>query len=58
MEAATLFALGRAEGVPVGCLLAVSDTFGAGGARNRIGDHDLLEAAERMGRAAIAALSA
>ncbi|HEY7835947.1 MAG TPA: hypothetical protein VIB59_00690 [Solirubrobacteraceae bacterium] len=58
MEAATLFALGRAEGVPVGCLLAVSDTFGAGGARNRIGDRDLLEAAERMGRAAIAALSA
>jgi uridine phosphorylase len=57
MEAAALFALGRAEGVPVGCLLAVSDTFGPDGERNRIGDHELLEAAERMGRAAIAALS-
>jgi uridine phosphorylase len=58
MEAATLFALGRVEGVPVGCLLAVSDTFGPDGTRNRIEDHDLLEAAERMGRAAIAALGA
>ncbi|MGO9488575.1 MAG: purine-nucleoside phosphorylase [Solirubrobacteraceae bacterium] len=57
MEAATLFALGAAESIPVACLLAVSDTFGAGGARSRIGDHQLLSAGEAMGRAAIAALS-
>ncbi len=57
MEAAALFALGRAEGVPVGCLLAVSDTFDERGERTRISDHDLLAAAERMGAAAIAALS-
>jgi uridine phosphorylase len=58
MEAATLFALGRAEAVPVACLLAVSDTFDADGGRHRIEDHDLLAAAERMGAAAIAALAA
>jgi uridine phosphorylase len=57
MEAATLFALGRIEGAQVGCLLAVTDTFGEDGARSRIGDHELLAAAERMGAAAIAALS-
>jgi uridine phosphorylase len=58
MEAATLFALGRAEGVPVACLLTVSDTFGAHGERTRIDEGALLEAAERMGRAALAAISA
>jgi uridine phosphorylase len=58
MEAATLFALGRAEAVPVACLLAVSDTFDADGGRRRISDHDLLAAAERMGAAALAALPA
>ncbi len=57
MEAATLFALGRAEAVPVACLLAVSDTFDADGGRQRIDDHDLLAAAERMGAAAVAALA-
>jgi uridine phosphorylase len=57
MEAATLFALGRTEGVPVACLLAVSDTFGEDHGRRRIGDRELLAAAERMGAAAIAALS-
>ena len=57
MEAAALFALGRAEGVPVACLLAVTDTFGENGERTRIEEGELLEAAERMGRAAIAALS-
>jgi uridine phosphorylase len=57
MEAAALFAVGRATGIAVACVLAVSDTFDAAGARSRISDHDLLEAAERMGRAAIAALS-
>lgn len=57
MEAATLFALGAAESVPVACLLAVSDTFDGSGARTRIEDRELLAAAEQMGRAAIAALS-
>lgn len=57
MEAAALFALGRAEGIAVGCLLTVSDVF-AGTARSRISDERLLEAAEAMGRAALAAMPA
>jgi DeoD family purine-nucleoside phosphorylase len=57
MEAATLFALGAAEGVAVGCVLTVSDTFSADGGRTRIEDGELLAAAERMGRTASAALS-
>jgi purine-nucleoside phosphorylase len=56
MEAAALFALGAAEGVPVACLLAVSDTFDEHGARARIGAHGLHAAAERMGAVALAAL--
>jgi len=56
MEAATLFALGAREHVPVACLLTVSDTFTADGERTRI-DTDLLRtAAERMGAVALAAL--
>ena len=58
MEAAALFAIGAAASVPVACMLAVSDTFDAGGARERIADSSLLTAAEAMGAAAIAALSA
>ncbi len=58
MEAATLFAVGARAGVPVGCLLVVTDTFDAAGARTRIDDHTLLSAAEAMGAAAVAALSA
>ena len=58
MEAAALFAVGTAAGVPVACVLAVSDTFDADGARQRIDDKTLLVAAESMGRAAIAALAA
>ncbi|HEY2537113.1 MAG TPA: hypothetical protein VGI24_09055 [Solirubrobacteraceae bacterium] len=58
MEAATLFALGARAGVPVGCLLAISDTFDAAGARTRIDDHALLGAAEAMGAAAVSALGA
>jgi len=58
MEAAALFAVGARAQIAVGCMLAVSDTFDAGGARRRIEDHSLLAAAERMGAAAIAALSA
>jgi nucleoside phosphorylase len=57
MEAATLFATGAKAGVPVACVLAVSDTFDAHSARVRIEDGPLSEAAERMGRAAITALA-
>jgi nucleoside phosphorylase len=57
MEAAALFAVGAAAGVPVACVLAVSDTFDAGGVRQRIEDPALQAAAERMGSAAAAALS-
>jgi uridine phosphorylase len=58
MEAATLFALGAIAHVPVACVLAVSDTFTADGARNRIDDDALMRAAETMGTAAISALTA
>jgi len=58
MEAAALFAVGERAGIDVACLLAVSDTFDAAGNRTRIEDHALVEAAEAMGRAAAAALSA
>jgi DeoD family purine-nucleoside phosphorylase len=57
MEASALFALGEREGIEVACLLAVSDTFDAAGARTRIDDDRLLAAAEAMGRAATAALA-
>jgi uridine phosphorylase len=56
MESAALFALGDAAAVPVACLLAVSDTFDAHGARTRIGAHELHAAAEQMGAVALAAL--
>jgi uridine phosphorylase len=58
MEAATLFAVGARAGIPVGCVLAVSDTFDASGARTHIDDHPLLEAVETMGAAAVTALGA
>jgi uridine phosphorylase len=57
MEAATLFAIGARAQIPVGCVLAVSDTFDARGARTHIDDHALLQAAERMGAVAVAALA-
>jgi len=57
MEAATLFTIGAAAGVPVACILAVSDKLSANGGRERIEDTPLLLAAEAMGRAALAALS-
>jgi uridine phosphorylase len=57
MEAATLFALGPLEGVAVGCVLVVSDTFGEQGERQRIDDAQLLASAERMGHAALLALA-
>lgn len=58
METATLFAVGMRAGVPVGCVLTVSDTFDATGARTRIDDNALLAAAESMGAVAVAALGA
>ncbi len=58
MEAATLFALGAAAQIPVACVLAVSDTFKAPcGERLRIEDGALLQSAEAMASAAIAALA-
>jgi uridine phosphorylase len=57
MEAAALFALGDVHGVEVACALVVSDTFDAGGGRHRIEEHALLEAVERMGAAALGALT-
>jgi uridine phosphorylase len=56
MEAATMFALGGRLQMAVACVLAVSDTFDAHGRRSRIDEHALSEAAERMGRTALAAL--
>jgi uridine phosphorylase len=58
MEAAALFAVGARAGIPVGCVLAVSDTFDAHGARTRIDDPALLTAAETMGAVAVTALGA
>jgi uridine phosphorylase len=55
MEAAALFALGLRLGVEVGCVVAVTDVFD-GGRRGRISDEDLAEAAQRLGRTAVAAL--
>jgi uridine phosphorylase len=61
MEAATLFAVGAAASIPVGCALVVSDTFIRNEphppTRTRIGDDLLLQAAETMGAAAVTALS-
>jgi DeoD family purine-nucleoside phosphorylase len=56
MEAATLFAVGTRRGVPIACLLTVSDTFDASGGRSRIDDDTLLASAEAMGRLAAGAL--
>jgi len=57
MEASALFAVGERAGIEVACLLAVTDTFNADGERTRIDDHELLAAAEAMGRAATSALA-
>jgi uridine phosphorylase len=58
MEASALFAVGERARIEVACLLAVTDVFDARGKRTRIDEHGLMEAAEAMGRAATAALSA
>jgi uridine phosphorylase len=58
MEAATLFAVGARAGVPVACLLTVSNAIGdgAGDGQGHIDDETLLAAAHEMGRVATAAL--
>jgi uridine phosphorylase len=57
MEASSLFAVGAAAGIEVGCLLIVTDTFDTAGVRTRIDEHTLTQAVEAMGRAASAALA-
>jgi uridine phosphorylase len=57
MEAATLFALGAAQSIPIACVLFVSDTFDPDGTRRRIDEPTQSAAAETVGRAAVAALS-
>jgi uridine phosphorylase len=57
MEAATLFAVGAQLGVPVGCMLVVTDLLAESG-RQRIEERELVDAAEAMGRSATAALGA
>jgi len=57
MEAAALFTVGASAGVPVACLLVVTDTFDVEGARTRIDDDTLVSAVEAMGSAAVAALA-
>ncbi len=56
MEAASLFTVGARLGVPVGCVLVVTDLLAESG-RRRIEDQALPEAVEAMGRSAVAALS-
>ena len=56
MEAAALLRVAALRGIPAGCLLAVTDVFGDDGARLRIGPDELVQAAERLGAIAAAAL--
>jgi len=58
MEAATLLRVGELRGVAVGCVLAVTDVFDAGGARHRLDGDGIAAAGERVGRAGAAALQA
>jgi uridine phosphorylase len=58
MEAAALLCVGELRGVAIGCLLAVTDTFDAGGARHRLDAGGLVAAGERLGRIGAAALAA
>jgi purine-nucleoside phosphorylase len=59
MEAATLFAVGARAGVPVACVLTVSNVLGEDPAdqQEHIDDEALLAAAEAMGRLALSALA-
>jgi uridine phosphorylase len=58
MEAAALFAVGARAGVPVACVLTVSNVLGEDPAERQahIDDEALLAAAEAMGRLALSAL--
>ncbi len=58
MEAAALFAVGAREGVPVACVLTVSNVLGEDPTeqQEQIGDDALLAAAEAMGHLAVSAL--
>jgi uridine phosphorylase len=58
MEAAALFAVGARAGVPVACVLTVSNMLGEDSAdqQEHIDDDALLAAAEAMGRFALSAL--
>jgi nucleoside phosphorylase len=58
MEAAALFAVGAHAGIPVGCVLAVSNARGENpeALQEHIDDDTLLAAAEAMGRLALSAL--
>ncbi len=56
METATVFRLATLRGVQAGCVLAVSDLLGP--ARGRIDAEAMETAAQRIGRIAVAALSA
>jgi DeoD family purine-nucleoside phosphorylase len=58
MEAAALFAVGARAGVPVACVLTVSNVLGEDPAERQehIDDDALLAAAEAMGRLALSAL--
>ncbi len=58
MEAATLFAVGARAGIPVACVLTVSNVLGEDPAEQQehIDDEALVAAAEAMGRAAVSAL--
>jgi uridine phosphorylase len=58
MEAATLLRVGELRRIRVGCVLAVSDVFDAGGKRHRIDAEALLKATERLGRVGAGALGA
>jgi uridine phosphorylase len=57
MEAAALFRVGELREVAVACLLAVTDTFHADGARERLDAEGVVAAGERLGRIAAAALA-
>ncbi len=58
MEAAALFAVGARAGIPVACVLTVSNVLGEDPAeqQEQIDDDALLVAAEAMGRVAVSAL--
>ena len=57
MEAAALFTLGARLGVPVACVLCVSDTFAGNGERKRIDAETLEGSVGQMGASALAALA-